>query len=313
MPCRAFPVRDLIAIPKYKHACDVDMNIRRVCVQVPYRPASDPSALRASHSAPTPDSVEMPGVHGKRRRGQADTAERTAGAFQAAAARARNPGYRGYNRAERRAGLAGEGAQVRSSLQLHHCYKPGPCFHRACQADQVRCCGGIVLKAQCLSSLSFVPDDLPKLEMIWGALGHSLFSTGMELMEDFGLMQVPQASYAGRLAGEGGSPEVEGAAAAPTYNGATEDGDGVDDEAAFSAMRRLETLSDEVVMSNNVSAMCIGSDDTNAISRALRVWGGAQASCSTRAHCTVLPAHMRSMHLCAYSFRSAIDVDEQHA
>ncbi|CAL8468600.1 g8140 [Coccomyxa elongata] len=166
---------------------------------VPYRPASDPSALRASHSAPTPDSVEMPGVHGKRRRGQADTAERTAGAFQAAAARARNPEYRGYDRAERRAGLAGEGAQV------------------------------------------------------------------------------PQASYAGRLAGEGGSPEVEGAAAAPTYNGATEDGDGVDDEAAFSAMRKLETLSDEVVMSNNVSAMCIGRDDTNATSRALRARGGAQS------------------------------------
>ena len=114
------------------------------------------------------------------------------------------------------------------------------------------------------------------------------------------MVQVPQASYAGRLAGEGGSPEVEGAGPAPTYNGVTED-----DEAAFSAMQKLETLSDEVVMSNNVSAMCIGRDDTNATSRALRVRGGAQASCSHSARCIDLLFHMLSMHLYIASFRSA--------
>ncbi len=51
---------------------------------------------------------------GKRQRGRngGDAAERTAGAFKAAAARARNPEYRGYDHAERTANLAGEAAQV---------------------------------------------------------------------------------------------------------------------------------------------------------------------------------------------------------
>ena len=122
---------------EYWHACNGDLSVGRLNVQVPYRPASDPSALRASHSAPTPDSVEMPGVQGKRRRPQADAAERTAGAFQAAAARARNPEYRGYDRAERRAGLAGEGAQVCPSVDLSQTYTSGSCSRSACQAVQV--------------------------------------------------------------------------------------------------------------------------------------------------------------------------------
>jgi hypothetical protein len=82
-------------------------------MQIPFRPASDPSALRNSNdaSAPTPSSVDM--VGGKRRRGRnGEAAAKTAGAFQAAAARARNPEYRGYDHAERTAHLAGEAAQV---------------------------------------------------------------------------------------------------------------------------------------------------------------------------------------------------------
>lgn len=56
---------------------------------------------------------------GKRRRNGTGGADDAAmGAFQAAAARARNPDHRGYDRAERNAGLAGEGAQVRKFLLL---------------------------------------------------------------------------------------------------------------------------------------------------------------------------------------------------
>ena len=45
--------------------------------------------------------------------------ETVAGAFDAAAARASRPNYRDYDKAEKRAGLVGEGAQVRHSLFLH--------------------------------------------------------------------------------------------------------------------------------------------------------------------------------------------------
>ncbi len=46
--------------------------------------------------------------------------------------------------------------------------------------------------------------------------------------------------------------------------------------AAGSGSQRVEALSDEVVMSNNISAVSISRDDANVTSGALRVRGGAQ-------------------------------------
>ncbi|CAK0781020.1 hypothetical protein CVIRNUC_005258 [Coccomyxa viridis] len=77
----------------------------------PFRPASDPSVLKASRGTPAPtapSSVHMPA---KRARGEDAAAREAAGEFTAAAARARQPDHQAYDQAEHAAGLAGQGAQ----------------------------------------------------------------------------------------------------------------------------------------------------------------------------------------------------------
>ena len=93
-------------------------------VQNPFRPASDPSVLKASRGTPAPtapSSVHMPA---KRARGDDAAARETAGEFTAAAARARQPDHQAYDQAEHEAGLAGQGAQVGLPIPL---YISGPC------------------------------------------------------------------------------------------------------------------------------------------------------------------------------------------
>ena len=76
--------------------------------QNPFRPASDPSVLRAT-PALTPSSVQMPP---QQPHGEEEVARETAGEFTAAAARARQPDHQAYVQAEHKAGLAGQGAKV---------------------------------------------------------------------------------------------------------------------------------------------------------------------------------------------------------
>jgi hypothetical protein len=92
--------------------------------QAPFRPASTPSlpqrtSGRGNSASATPSSVPRPTKRPRRAQGGAAAAagranhgETAAGAFDAAAARASRPNYRDYDKAEQRAGLAGEGAQV---------------------------------------------------------------------------------------------------------------------------------------------------------------------------------------------------------
>ena len=84
------------------------LTARSLPSQNPFRPASDPSVLRAT-PALTPSSVHMPL---QQPQGEEEVARETAGEFTAAAARARQPDHQAYEQAEHQAGLAGQGAQV---------------------------------------------------------------------------------------------------------------------------------------------------------------------------------------------------------
>ena len=105
-------------------------------------------------------------------------------------------------------------------------------------------------------------------------------------------LQVPQVSFAGRLAGEDGSTDPGlsngaaggNAAAAAACNGTSNPcRSAAAPGAACSEVQRTDpTLSDEVVVSNNISTACIGRGDTNATSGAQRVRGGAQVPIPTQ-------------------------------
>ena len=101
--------------------------------QNPFRPASDPSVLKAT-PALTPSSVQMPT---QQPHGEEEVARETAGEFTAAAARARQPDHQAYVQAEHEAGLAGQGAKVGTvgahgpfcKMLLRHVHLKRMCSH----------------------------------------------------------------------------------------------------------------------------------------------------------------------------------------